>query len=157
LTKRKNVLRLAAAFEAARSDGETLTLVGDGPLRSRLEGRPGIEIVGSVPHHEIPTWIAGARVVCQPSLIEPFGQALLEAMACGRAVVATRVGGPPEFVSPTAGVLIDPTDEVALADALRRAATFPCPNEPGVAAAADHDVRRQVIRIEAILERAARA
>jgi glycosyltransferase involved in cell wall biosynthesis len=155
LTERKNVLRLASAFEAARSDGETLTFVGDGPLRSRLDGRPGIVLAGAVRHEEIPTWIAGARVVCQPSLIEPFGQALLEAMACGRAVVATRVGGPPELVPPAAGVLVDPTDEGALVDALRRAAALPCPNEQAVAAAAEHDVRLQAERIEAILERAA--
>ena len=157
LTERKNVLRLASAFEAARNDGETLTFVGDGPLRSRLHGRPGVVLAGSVGHEEIPSWIARARVVCQPSLIEPFGQALLEAMACGRPVVATRVGGPPELVPPAAGVLVDPTDEAALADALRRATALPCPNEAAVAAAAAHDVRLQAERIEAILERAARS
>ena len=43
-------------------------------------------------------------------------------MACGRSVVATRVGGPPEFVPPEAGVLVDPTDVDALAEALRTAA-----------------------------------
>jgi glycosyltransferase involved in cell wall biosynthesis len=155
LTERKNVLRLAAAFEAGREDGETLTFVGDGPLRSPLDDRPGIVLAGSARHEEIPSWIARARVICQPSLIEPFGQALLEAMACGRPVVATRVGGPPELVPPAAGVLVDPTDEGELADALRRAAALPCPNEQAIAAAADHDLRLQAERIEAILERAA--
>ena len=57
-------------------------------------------------------------MLCQPSLIEPLGQALLEAMACGRSVVATRIGGPPEFVPPEAGVLVDPLDVEALAAAL---------------------------------------
>ena len=47
----------------------------------------------------MPGWLSAADVVCGPALIEPFGQALLEAMACGRSVVATRVGGPPEFVA----------------------------------------------------------
>src|SRR4051794_30129268 len=96
LIERKNVLRLANAFE--RVGGGTLTFVGDGPLRARLEGRAGIELVGRLPYDRVPEHIAGAHVVCQPSLIEPFGQALLEAMACGRTVVATRIGGPPEFV-----------------------------------------------------------
>ena len=50
-----------------------------------------------------PRYIAESTVLCQPSLIEPFGQALLEGMASGRSVVATRVGGPPEFVPPEAG------------------------------------------------------
>jgi glycosyltransferase involved in cell wall biosynthesis len=89
--------------------------------------------------------------------VEPFGQALLEALAAGRPVVATNVGGPPEFVPAEAGVLVDPLDEDAILDGLRRAAALPCPNEAGVAAAAAHDVRRQAERVEAILERAASA
>src|SRR5205814_2579067 len=108
LTERKNVVRLADAF--ARVGAGTLTFVGDGPLRSSLEGRAGVEVVPGTPHDEIAAWIARSRVVCQPSLVEPFGQAVLEALACGRSVVATRVGGPPEFVPPEAGVLVDPLD-----------------------------------------------
>jgi glycosyltransferase involved in cell wall biosynthesis len=155
LTQRKNVLRLASAFE--RLGEGTLTFVGDGPLRAQLEGRPGIEIVGALSHDEIPRRLEEARVVCGPSLVEPFGQALLEALAAGRPVVATREGGPPEFVPEGGGVLVDPRDEDAILDGLRRAAVLPCPNETARAAAAGHDVRRQAERIEAILERAAGA
>ncbi len=154
LSERKNVRRLADAF--ARLDEGTLTFVGDGPLRAELEGRAGVTVAGRVPHDGIPTRIAAADVVCQPSLIEPFGQALLEAMACGRPVVATRIGGPPEFVPPDGGVLVDPADTGALTDALRRASGLPVPNEAARAAAEQHDVRRQAERIEAILERAVR-
>ena len=109
-----------------------------------------------MPHDDIPSWIAAADVVCQPSLIEPLGQSLLEAMACGRSVVATRIGGPPEFVPPEAGVLVDPTDLDALEHGLRSAAALPRPNEAAVAAAAAHDVRRQAARVEEILQQAAR-
>jgi glycosyltransferase involved in cell wall biosynthesis len=154
LIQRKNVLRLARAFE--RLNEGTLTFVGDGPLRTQLEGRPGIELTGSLPSDRIPAQIAAAHVVCQPSLIEPFGQAALEAMACGRSVVATRIGGPPEFVPPEAGVLVDPVDEDALVAALLMAAALPCPNPAARAAAEEHDVRRQAEKVEAILERAAR-
>ena len=153
LTERKNVVRLAAAFE--RLGRGTLTFVGDGPLRGRLEGRPGVAVAGRVPHDEVPGWIASARVLCQPSLVEPFGQALLEAMAAGRSVVATRVGGPPELVTPEAGVLVDPLDVDALTRALEQAAALPCPNLAARAAAELHDVHRQAERVEAILERAA--
>ena len=100
-TERKNVVRLADAF--ARSDEGTLTFAGDGPLRAQLEGRERVALLGRVPHDEIPRLLAESHVLCQPSLIEPLGQALLEAMACGRSVVATRIGGPPEFVPPEAG------------------------------------------------------
>ena len=154
LIERKNVLRLASAFE--RLGEGTLTFVGDGPLRERLTGRPGIELTGALLYTDVPARIADAHVVCQPSLIEPFGQATLEAMASGRTVVATRIGGPPEFVPPEAGILVDPADEDELANALRAAAAFPAPNPAARAAAELHDVRRQAEKIEAILEQAAR-
>ena len=153
LSERKNVVRLADAF--ARLGEGTLTFVGDGPLRGRLEGRERVELAGVVPHDELPARIAAAHVVCQPSLIEPFGQATLEAMACGRSVVATRTGGPPEFVPPEAGVLVDPLDVEELTNALRAAAAMPCPNPAARVAAEQHDVRKQAERVEAILQRAA--
>ncbi|HUP32786.1 MAG TPA: glycosyltransferase [Gaiellaceae bacterium] len=153
LIERKNVVRLADAF--ARLGEGTLTFVGDGPLRSRLEGRPGVTVTGYVPHGAVPAYLAAADVLCQPSLVEPFGQATLEALACARSVVATRVGGPPEFVPLDAGVLVDPEDEDELLAALRTAAALPVPNEAARAAAESHDVRRQAERIESILATAA--
>src|SRR5581483_2170234 len=154
LAERKNVVRLADAF-ASLGRG-SLTFVGDGPLRGSLEGRPRVQVVGRVPHGDVPRWLAAADVVCGPALIEPFGQALLEALASGRNVVATRIGGPPEFVPSEAGVLVDPLDTAALARALEAASGLPVPNSAARAAAAAHDVRLQAEKVEAILERAAR-
>jgi glycosyltransferase involved in cell wall biosynthesis len=153
LTERKNVLRLARAFERRREG--SLAFVGDGPLRQALAGRPGIELAGAVPHERIPLWLAACDVLCQPSLVEPFGLATLEALAAGRPVVATSVGGPPEFVPLGAGVLVDPGDEDELARALGEAASLPCPNATGMEAAEAHDVRLQAARIEALLAAAA--
>ncbi len=154
LTERKNVVRLADAF-AALGRG-SLVFVGDGPLRPQLEGRERVRLVGRVPHDAVPRYLAAADVVCAPSLLEPFGQSILEAMAAAKTVVATRVGGPPEFVPPEAGILVDPLDVPALAAALEAAAAFPAPNEAARAAAAEHDVRRQAERVEEVLLRAAR-
>jgi glycosyltransferase involved in cell wall biosynthesis len=153
LAERKNVLRLARAFES-RGEG-TLTFVGDGPLRSALQGRVGIRLAGRVAHDQVPSWIAACDVLCQPSLVEPFGLATLEAMASGRSVVATSVGGPPEFVTPDSGILVDPLDEDGLVSALTQAAALPRPNLAGRDAAADHDVRLQAARVEEILLRVA--
>jgi len=153
LSERKNVLRLARAFER-RDEGE-LAFVGDGPLRHALEGRPGIRLVGSVEHERVAAWIAAADVVCQPSLTEPFGLSTLEALASGRSVVATRIGGPPEFVPPGAGVLVDPHDDEAVIAALDAAALLPRPNLEARRAAEQHDVRRQAERVEDVLLRAA--
>jgi glycosyltransferase involved in cell wall biosynthesis len=149
LEPRKNVVRLADAF--ARLKAGSLAFVGDGPLRGALAGRPRVHLAGRVPHERVPDWITAADAVCQPSLIEPFGQALLEGMASGRTVVATRIGGPPEFVPPEAGVLVDPASISSIEAGLRRAAEYGVPNEAARRAAAAHDVRLQAERIERIL------
>ena len=153
LVERKNVVGLADAF--AELGRGRLAFVGDGPLRGRLEGRDGITIVGRIPQSDVPRWVAACDVLCQPSLIEPFGQATLEGMAMERTVVGTTVGGPPEFVTPEAGVLVDPGDPSALVTALERAAGLPTPNRAARQAAALHDVKIEAARMVAVLERAA--
>jgi glycosyltransferase involved in cell wall biosynthesis len=153
LIERKNVVRLADAF-ASLGRGR-LAFVGDGPLQPALEGRANVTLTGRIPQSEVPQWVAACNVLCQPSLIEPFGQATLEAMAMERSVVATNVGGPPEFVTPEAGVLVDPEDTDALAAALERAAAMPSPNPAARRAAAAHDVKTQAAKMAAVLEQAA--
>ena len=155
LIERKNVIALADAF-ASLGRGR-LAFVGDGPLRPQLEWRAGVMLTGRVPQSEVPRWVAACDVLCQPSLIEPFGQATLEAMAMERTVVATSNGGPPEFVTPEAGVLVDPQDPAALPRAMELAASKPMPNTAAREAAAKHDVRKQAARMAEVLERAAGA
>lgn len=149
LDERKNVVRLADAFATLKRG--SLAFVGDGPLRGELEGRQGVRVVGRLPHEQVAGWMGACDVLCQPSLVEPFGQALLEAMASERSVVATRVGGPPEFVTREAGLLVDPTSVEAIARGLRGAAELPSPNPGAREAAADHDVGRQAERVERVL------
>ena len=149
LDERKNVVRLADAF--ARLKQGTLVFVGDGPVRGQLEGRERVRVVGRVPHEQVADWIAACDVLCQPSVVEPFGQALLEALASERPVVATRIGGPPEFVTPECGVLVDPGDTGSIEEGLRKAAELPSPNVAARKVAAEHDVRRQAARIAEVL------
>jgi glycosyltransferase involved in cell wall biosynthesis len=113
-----------------------------------------VRVSGRIPQVEVPRWIAACDVLCQPSLMEPFGQATLEGMAMQRSVVATTIGGPPEFVPPEAGVLVDPHDTAGITAALERAAELPAPNSAARAAAAEHDVRGQAARMAGVLERA---
>ena len=152
LDERKNVVRLADAF--ARLGHGSLAFVGDGPARPELEGRPRVTLAGRIPHDAVPDWIAACDVLCQPSLVEPFGIALLEAMAGARSVVATAVGGPPEFVTPGAGVLVDPAGVEAIERGLREAAALPSPNGAAREAAARHDVRDEARRVAQILAEA---
>jgi glycosyltransferase involved in cell wall biosynthesis len=149
LDERKNVVRLADAF--ARLERGTLAFVGDGPLRDRLAGRPRVRLVGRVAHERVPDWIAACDALCQPSLIEPFGQTVLEALATERPVVATRIGGPPELVTPDTGVLVDPGSVESIEAGLRGAAELPRPNPSARAIAEQHDVRLQARRIGEVL------
>jgi D-inositol-3-phosphate glycosyltransferase len=154
LTHRKNLERLLAAFGTL--GGGTLTIVGGGPLEERLraEAPVGTRFAGVLTSEGVAAEIAKADVVCLPSLEEPQGQAMLEALARGRPVVATRVGGPAEVVTPGSGVLVDPLDVASIADGMRAAAALPVPNREAVRVAAEHALPRQAERVEAVLARA---
>jgi glycosyltransferase involved in cell wall biosynthesis len=104
-----------------------------------------------VPHERVPDWIAACDVLCQPSLIEPFGQTVLEALATERPVVATRVGGPPELVTPEIGVLVDPGTVESIHAGLEEALELPRPNAAARKVAEEHDVRLQAQRIARVL------
>jgi glycosyltransferase involved in cell wall biosynthesis len=149
LDKLKNVARLADAF--ARLGRGSLAFIGDGPLRQQLAGRPGVRLVARMPHERVPHWIAACDVLCQPSLTEAFAQTVLEALATERPVVATRIGGPREYVTPQAGVLVDPGSVESIQAGLEAALELPRPNRAGREIAEEHDVRRQARRIAGVL------
>ncbi|HEV3001564.1 MAG TPA: glycosyltransferase [Solirubrobacteraceae bacterium] len=153
LVDRKNLVRLRDAF-AAFGRG-TLVVLGDGPLRAELEGRERVRLEGRVPHEAVREWVAACDALVLPSLEEPLGQALLEAMASERSVVATQVGGPPEFVTPEAGALVDPLSVESIRAGLEHAAALPAPNAAARRAAEPHALQRQVERMEAVLHDAA--
>jgi 2-deoxystreptamine N-acetyl-D-glucosaminyltransferase/2-deoxystreptamine glucosyltransferase len=100
----------------AASRGLNLVVAGDGPLRSRVP-----DALGFVPHGELQPLYARAAVVVCPSRSEGFGLACAEAMAHGRAVIATRVGGLPDLVRDgETGLLVPPRDPTALRAAIDR-------------------------------------
>jgi glycosyltransferase involved in cell wall biosynthesis len=111
LSPEKGILEL---LEAA--SGLNLVVAGDGPLRKRVPGSRGF-----VPHDELNRLYARAAVVACPSRREGFGVACLEAMAHGRPVVATSVGGLRDLVvDGETGLLVPPGDVNALMGALER-------------------------------------
>lgn len=106
----------------------TLSLVGDGTQRAELDAlikRLGLvgraTLVGRVPHAAIPLWLNAADLFCLPSVSEGCPNVVIEALACGRPIVASRVGGIPELLQDErCGLLVAPNDPAALAAALRR-------------------------------------
>ncbi len=108
-----------------------LLLVGEGPYRSVLEKQirelgisDNVRLIGSQPHDRLALWYSAANVFCLPSSKEGCPNVVLEAMACGLPVIATRVGDVPEsLVSPAMGTLVERTAEAferGIAEALRR-------------------------------------
>jgi glycosyltransferase involved in cell wall biosynthesis len=151
LIERKNVGRLIEAF--GRLGEGSLTVVGAGPLEQQLRAAapPGVSFLGRVPPERIPELYREHDVYCQTSLVEPQGQALLEALATARPVVATRVGGPPEYVTEGAGVLVDPLDVADIAAGMRAAAALPVPCDAARAVAERHSIAVSAARIERLL------
>jgi glycosyltransferase involved in cell wall biosynthesis len=104
--------------------GFRLLFVGDGPQRRRLEGRGAI-LAGA--RRDVPEILAASDIVALPSRFgEGCPNALLEAMAAGKPVIAARSGGTPEVVADgETGLLHPPEDVGALAAALRRLGADP--------------------------------
>jgi glycosyltransferase involved in cell wall biosynthesis len=101
LTPQKN---FEALLEAVERTDLTLTLVGDGPLAQRIEPariRMGGRLtwLRRVPHEELPSLMNRSRVFVLPSLWEGHPKALIEAMACGMAVIGTDVAGVRDVIS----------------------------------------------------------
>jgi glycosyltransferase involved in cell wall biosynthesis len=111
LSQEKGVLELV---EACRD--LPLVVVGDGPLRSRVP-----DAVGFVPPAQLGGWYERAAIVAAPSHREGYGVVAREAMAWGRPVVATAVGGLRDAVEDeVTGLLVPPRDVAALRTALER-------------------------------------
>ncbi|MEW6486466.1 MAG: glycosyltransferase [Thermodesulfobacteriota bacterium] len=106
--------RLHAADVGAR-----LLVLGDGPERSRLESEAGEGVLFLGDRREVPELLRVLDVFVLPSRNEGISNTILEAMAAGLPVVATRVGGNPELVQDgLTGALVPPGDALALAAAL---------------------------------------
>ena len=126
LKPEKGVLELVEAWRQVA--GASLAIVGGGPLRAEVEARvaANVRVVGPEPLARVPLWLAAADVVVLPSHSEGTPNVVLEALACGRRVVATAVGGVPDLLgSDVLGTLVPPRDPARLGDALARALRTP--------------------------------
>lgn len=105
----------------AQVDGWIGLVVGGGPLAARVTAAGTVRVHAAVPPSEVATWMTAADVVVVPSRSEPLGLAAVEALACGRPVVASAVGGLQDVVRDgETGILVPPGDPSALAAAIKR-------------------------------------
>jgi glycosyltransferase involved in cell wall biosynthesis len=116
----------AFAMIAPRMPGVGLVIGGDGSEREKLRQRAHaldladrVHFTGGLCRGEVAAAMQAADVLVMPSRVEPFGMVVLEAWSAGVPVVVTPHGGPPEFVEDgVSGLMADPFDPVALADAI---------------------------------------
>jgi glycosyltransferase involved in cell wall biosynthesis len=127
LEVRKGIHVVLDAFErvAPRLPAARLLIAGQGPeleaVRRRVATTPAldrVELLGHVPREAVRGVMQRSDLYCLPSFDEPFGMTALEAMACGKPVVATAAGGLAHLVPDEGGRKVPPRDPAALADAL---------------------------------------
>jgi L-malate glycosyltransferase len=127
LVRRKGIFTLLEAFEHVAAAHPTciLHIGGEGPEKQELIERAKgsrfsarIRFLGKVDRAQIPAVMRDSDVYCLPSYGEPFGMTALEAMACGKPVVATDVGGLAELVTDAGGRKARVYDPKSLASAL---------------------------------------
>jgi glycosyltransferase involved in cell wall biosynthesis len=130
LVAAKGLRELFAAWRtlADKDAGLHLAFVGDGALMQELRtcsAQSGmgerVHLPGVADAARVATWMRAANVFCLPSYTEGYPNVLVEALACGRPVVATPVGGVVEIVDAANGLLAEPRDVPGLANALRSA------------------------------------
>lgn len=105
-------------------DFDTL-LIGSGELERELKAAISerglgdlVRLVGNVPHATVRNWLRIGEAFCLPSLMEGMPNVVLEALACGLPIVASRVGAIPDVVNAESGILVSPGDPTALAQAI---------------------------------------
>ena len=165
LVRDKGLIELLDAFAtlAPRHPDLSLVLVGDGAARAEcatMAARigPQAQLVGARPLAEVPRWLAACDLFVLPSWNEGTPNVLLEAFACGRRAVATRVGGIPDVMtSPALGEMVEPMNAPSLAAALERQVAIDYDASEVAAIGARGGWAESAARLHAVLEDAVRA
>lgn len=155
LVEKKGFATLIQAMALLADSRVHLTIVGDGPERAdlgalafRLGVADQVDLAGRTDHHRLPDLYRRADIVVAPSIVDRHGDrdglpnVVLEALACGRPLIASDVAAIASAVqtdpgAPANGVLVPPGDAAALADAIRDLA-----DHPARRAALGHAARR---------------
>jgi len=142
------------------TSADRLAIIGDGPLRAELEHLAGlgrlrgtVHFAGELPQKDVAQWFSAATAFCLPSRNEGTPNVVVEALASGRPVVASDVGGIPELVRHGAnGLLVKPLDPSSLAAGLARAFESQWDAAQIAASVADYTWESVAQRNHAVLE-----
>jgi glycosyltransferase involved in cell wall biosynthesis len=125
-----DILVDAARALHSRAPAARVAIVGNGTEHAALERQikaaglsDVVRLVGAVRHEAVPRWMSAADVVCMPSRREGHPNAAMEALACGRPLVASRAGALTSLVTAARGITVEPGDSAALGEALAVALT----------------------------------
>lgn len=127
LNENKNITSLVQAFKivSEEHDDVKLTIVGDGPQKGLLEElitdfslQDKVVMTGTLKRPEINRLFTESECFVLPSKSETFGVVYIEAMAAGLPVLATKCGGPEDFVDDENGILIEENTIESLASAM---------------------------------------
>jgi len=129
LSDEKNLQILIQAVAKLEQESPIIYIVGDGPLRKKLEAlvesleiQDKIKLVGAVPHEDVATWLNAAVFFYLPSQREGCPVVVHEALACGVPVIATSVGAIPDLIKDDRyGLLCEPDSVSAFADIMKKA------------------------------------
>jgi glycosyltransferase involved in cell wall biosynthesis len=158
----KGVLDLVEALQQLPASlWQQCILLGDGPDRKLLETHPGmaalsgkVRLLGRLPHDDIRSWMVAADLLLLPSHAEGVPNVVLEAMACGLPVVASRLPGIEEVVPHYAGVLSTPRSPKDTANAIATALQQDWRRADIIAHAGTFSWQRNRDRLVALLEQA---
>jgi glycosyltransferase involved in cell wall biosynthesis len=121
----------AAKEVVEKFDNTIFILIGDGPEKKNLikelrKFNLGSNFImkGKIPHNKIPLWMNACNILILPSISESFGVVQIEAMACGKPVVATYNGGSEDIiVNDELGILVSSQNSRDLSRAIQNALT----------------------------------
>ena len=138
LSQRKGINLLLSAFAELNRPEVKLILIGQSNDRHLIENfriehslQDRILLSGVIPHAQLPLWYAASDVVVLPSLSEGVPNVILEALAIGKPVVASQVGGIPEVLAGNkAAFLCQPGDLNSLFEAIKKALNYSSKIEP---------------------------